>query len=83
MTICQSFDNLDRKPGSKKERYVRNLSDENILTFSMALSNQNWDTVINATHVNLAYSNFMNIFCELYDIHCSVTKKKLHNRKET
>ena len=47
-------DNLDRKHESKKDRYVRNLSDENISTFSMALSDKNCDNVMNATHVNLA-----------------------------
>lgn len=57
-----------------KYRCIRKLSDDCIKSFNSDLSAVNWDTVLNESDADIAYTNFMDIFTSLYDKNCPIKK---------
>ena len=46
--------------------------DDNVFLLIENLRQEEWDNVLQADYVNLAHSNFVNIFNTLYNYHCPV-----------
>ncbi len=68
--VCNSFD-IKLKKTDNKSDYERRLTyEENLLNLNEALQNQNWNDVIQAVDVNVAYNSFIQIFMSHYDVYC-------------
>ena len=78
--ICNK--NVDRNV-TKKYVQIRSINNNNIVSLQNELSAQSWESVINSDDVNVAYSNFVNIFNLLLDKHCPVKKICITNKKDS
>ena len=55
-------------------KYVRDLKNENVSLLIESLSQELWNNVLQSDDVNVAYSNFIETFNKLYNLHCPVKK---------
>ena len=80
--VLNIFHKKVMKPSQKLNDFERrNVSEENLASLNNALLLYNWDYVINATDINVAYSLFISAFTDLYNIHCP--KKTVKNNRKT
>ncbi len=80
--ILNIFKTKLKKTSLKLDDYEKRIiNEENLLSLNEALHEQNWDDIINATDVNIAYNSFLTKFLKLYDTHCP--KKTFKPNKKT
>lgn len=79
--LCNIFKTKIPKQKSNDSFEKRALFEENLRSLSEALNRQNWDEIIHATDVNLAYNKFYDVFRGLYDVYCP--KKTIQPKKKT
>ncbi len=60
----------------QKLKLRRCVTEEGILKFKSQLFNVNWDEVLNENDVNVAYTNFVQIFLRLFDGCCPIKPLK-------
>ena len=64
------------KNSRKQNRYVRDISGNNVEMFKQCLNQLNWETVYSERDVNVAYNEFVKLFNEAYN-KCSPVKRSL------
>ena len=72
--------NANKKPKKPDTYEKRLLGDDNINSLNDALFSTDWSNVLNQNDVNIAYSNFIAKFLELYNISCPIVKVKKNSR---
>ena len=72
--------NANKKPKKPDTYEKRLLGDDNINSLNDALFSTDWSNVLNQNDVNVAYSNFIAKFLELYNISCPIVKVKKNSR---
>jgi len=68
--------NANKKPKQPDSYEKRLLGDDNINSLNDALFSTDWSNVLNQNDVNVAYSNFIVKFLELYNTLCPIVKVK-------